>query len=72
MNSMQGRGVRTGTWLIGCLLVAGLAAGQPSERAQVGQEAPLFSLNSSTGSSYSLESLRGEQNALLIFFRGTW
>jgi len=43
-----------------------------SERVEVGQEAPLFELESSDGESLRLAELRGESPLILIFFRGTW
>ena len=42
------------------------------ERVEVGQEAPLFELESLDGTQQSLEALRGESPLVLIFFRGTW
>ncbi len=42
------------------------------ERISVGQEAPGFSLGSSTGETFDLASQRGDKNVLLVFFRGTW
>ncbi len=42
------------------------------ERISVGQEAPGFSLGSSTGERFDLASQLGEKNVLLVFFRGTW
>jgi len=42
------------------------------ERVEVGQEAPLFELDSLDGEPLSLEGLRGESPLVLIFFRGTW
>jgi len=42
------------------------------ERVEVGQEAPLFELDSSDGESLRLAELRGEAPLILIFFRGTW
>jgi len=41
-------------------------------RIQVGAEAPDFSLESIDGHAYRLSDLRGEKNALIIFFRGSW
>jgi len=42
------------------------------DRVEVGQEAPLFELDSLDGEPVSLASLRGESPLILIFFRGTW
>ena len=42
------------------------------DRVEVGQEAPLFELDTLDGVRLSLEGLRGEAPLVLIFFRGTW
>ena len=42
------------------------------ERVQIGQEAPLFELETLDGESLSLQDLRSESPLILIFFRGTW
>ena len=53
---------------------AGAAADDKPQtpRAEVGQEAPAFSLTGSDGETYTLGDLRGEKDLVLIFFRGTW
>ena len=47
-------------------------AGTQAERVAVGDEAIDFSLESIDGESYRLSELRGQKNAILIFFRGAW
>jgi len=57
------------------LLSSKVAAEEPPPqpaRVEVGQEAPLFELDSSDGESLRLAELRGESPLILIFFRGTW
>lgn len=71
-----------GSWparvLIAALVVApavalgGLPALASSDRIQVGQEAPDFTLRSPDGSVRRLSELRGKKSLVLIFFRGTW
>ncbi len=55
--------------LAGLLCTSVLAA---VDRIETGQEARPLALESSQGESFDLLSLRGDQNALLVFFRGTW
>ena len=43
-----------------------------AERVAVGDQAIDFSLESIDGESYRLSDLRGEKNAIVVFFRGTW
>lgn len=43
-----------------------------AERVAVGDEAIDFALESIDGASYRLSDLRGDKNAIVIFFRGTW
>ena len=43
-----------------------------AERAEVGQEAPAVQLAGSDGETYDSNTLRGEKNLVMIFFRGTW
>ena len=44
----------------------------PFKRIQVGEMAPDFTLRTPDGSSHRLSELRGRNNLILIFFRGTW
>jgi len=44
----------------------------PLERVEIGQEAPLFELETLDGELLRLQDLRGESPLILIFFRGTW
>ena len=53
----------------GFLFAASHAGAQ--SRIEVGQQAPDFTLESSTGQSFQLSSRQGEKT-LLVFFRGTW
>ena len=41
-------------------------------RIETGAQAPPLALESSQGESFDLQSLQGDQQALLVFFRGTW
>lgn len=59
------------TGLLGSNEVLGASQDQP-ERVQIGQEAPLFELETLDGETLSLKDLRGESPLILIFFRGTW
>lgn len=57
------------------LLSGRLAAQEPPRqpaRVEIGQEAPLFELETLDGELLSLRALRGESSLILIFFRGTW
>ncbi len=49
----------------------GVSVAQP-ERVAVGDEAIDFAMESIDGETYRLSDLRGEKNAIIIFFRGTW
>ncbi len=60
------------TSIAGSRSPAAAAATQDPDRVQVGDQAPAFSLRSLEGDLYRLEDLRGEKNAILIFFRGAW
>ena len=57
------------TVLAGLLFTSAVAA---ADRIETGQEARPLALESSQGESFDLQSLRGDKNALLVFFRGTW
>jgi hypothetical protein len=48
------------------------AAGRQPERVAVGDSAIDFTMQSIDGETYTLSDLRGEKNAIVIFFRGTW
>ena len=63
--------VATTMVLLSSRVVEAAPPDQP-ERVVVGQEAPLFELDSLDGEPLSLEGLRGEAPLILIFFRGTW
>ncbi len=54
-------------WLL-CASVLAAAGG----RIETGAQAPPLTLESSQGESFDLQSLQGDQQALLVFFRGTW
>lgn len=87
-GSVRGRShagsTRSSLWALGFILilsitippainVAAATAGQmPAARVAVGDEAVDFSLESIEGETYRLADLRGEKNAIIIFFRGTW
>lgn len=51
---------------------AAAATGQQAERVAVGDTAIDFTMQSIDGETYTLSDLRGEKNAIVIFFRGTW
>ena len=42
------------------------------ERVGVGDEAPLFTLESYDGGPVDLAGFRGEKNVVLVFYRGHW
>ena len=44
----------------------------PSARPALGDTAPGFALPATDGSSLDLESLRGKERAVVVFFRGSW
>lgn len=59
------------------ILMAGAAAApaavpEQAERVAVGDTAIDFTMQSIDGETYRLSDLRGEKNAIVIFFRGTW
>ena len=43
-----------------------------TERVEVGQTAPDFTLPDPDGSNHGTSDLRGEKNLLVVFFRGAW
>lgn len=43
-----------------------------TERVAVGDAAIDFTMTSIDGETYTLSDLRGQKNAIVIFFRGTW
>lgn len=53
-------------------LAAGAAEPQQADRVAVGDTAIDFSLQSIDGETYRLSDLRGDKNAIVIFFRGSW
>ena len=63
-------------WVGGVALAAGLAAAaavaEESGRVAVGQEGPNFTLSAAGAGDHTLSALRGEKNAVLVFFRGSW
>ncbi len=56
--------------LVWLLCASALAAA--GDRIETGAQAPPLALLSSEGESFDLQSLKGDQQALLVFFRGTW
>ena len=42
------------------------------ERIKVGDKAPDFTLEDMNGSRISLSDFRGQQNVILVFYRGHW
>lgn len=42
------------------------------ERVKVGDEAPLFTLESYENGAVALENYRGDKNVVLVFYRGFW
>jgi len=54
--------------------VAASKSGAPmaAERVAVGDTAIDFTMQSIDGETYRLSDLRGDKNAIIIFFRGTW
>lgn len=48
------------------------ASATQAERVAVGDEAIDFTMQSIDGETYRLSDLRGEKNAIIIFFRGAW
>lgn len=46
--------------------------GADLERVAVGDEAPLFALESFDGGAVELAGFRGEKNVVLVFYRGHW
>lgn len=42
------------------------------ERVKVGDEAPLFTLESYENGAIALENYRGDKNVVLVFYRGFW
>ena len=42
------------------------------DRVKVGQPAPDFTLEDSTGKNVSLADYRGKKNVVLVFYRGHW
>ena len=46
--------------------------GTELERVAVGDEAPLFALESFEGDAVELAGFRGEKNVVLVFYRGHW
>ncbi len=68
---------RQSCWLSAAILSAFVLSGVPAAgaegiRPELGSVAPDFTLETASGTSYSLSQLSGEKNALIVFFRGTW
>ena len=61
-----------GLFLILLMSAAAITVAAQAERVAVGEEAIDFTLESIDGETYRLGDLRGEKNAVIIFFRGTW
>ncbi len=60
-------------WLLApAVAVLAVGSAAPARAVEVGETAPPFSLTAHDGELHSLEGLRGEKNAVLIFFRGLW
>lgn len=55
-----------------CLVPAVAGEEAPAERVAVGEEAPGFTLPGVEGAEHALEGLRGENRAVLVFYRGGW
>ncbi len=70
----NGAASRLGILLVLSLALIPLVAGASLQgtRVAVGDEAIDFTMQSIDGETYSLADLRGENTAILIFFRGTW
>jgi hypothetical protein len=77
----RGRTVWRLLGLVFCVLLAGLewfivltGARLPAYAGPVavGQPFPAFAVTRSDGGSFTQEDLRGEQNTVLVFFRGRW
>jgi len=64
------------TALLLLFLLAGTVAAAPAtqqeDRVAVGDTAIDFTLESIDGETFRLADLRGEKNAIIIFFRGSW
>ncbi len=61
--------------MVAWALAAGRAAspaGAGDGRVAVGREAPDFTLPAVGEGEFTLSALRGEKNAVLLFFRGAW
>ena len=67
---MISRNVSLAMTALSCLLLTTQAVAQT--RVAVGEQAPGFALESSTGETYDLSSLNGDKKLLLVFYRGTW
>jgi hypothetical protein len=68
----KNRWTRGALGLAACLLAMPAAAGEKAVRVEVGQEAPDMTLPDLGGETHTLASLRGEKNAVLVFYRGGW
>ncbi len=66
------RGAFLGLFLVFLMSAAATTAAPQAERVAVGDEAIDFTMESIDGETYRLSDLRGEKNAIIIFFRGTW
>ena len=70
----NGAASRLGIVLVLSLALVPLVAGASLQgtRVAVGDEAIGFTMQSIDGETYSLADLRGENTAIVVFFRGTW
>ena len=59
---------RRGLWLVGMLLASVLGVVSVAAALEVGQQAPDFTLPSTTGEKISLSQFRGKQLVLLEFY----
>ena len=59
---------KRGLWLVGMLLASVLGAASVTIALEVGQQAPDFTLPSTTGEQMSLSQFRGKQLVLIEFY----
>ena len=73
MTTFRPKSLRAKAALVGFVaLMSVTTATALAQSLSVGQEAPGFNLESSQGERFELASLRGDKQALLVFYRGTW
>ncbi len=73
MKQFRSKSLGAKATIVGFVALMSVAASMTlAQSLAIGDEAPGFDLESSQGERFGLASLRGDKQALLVFYRGTW